>query len=245
MQGSLPDKAGAHAGGARGGRYRLREGRDAAASGFRARTTPPGGGRAARNAKGTPRRTQAAPRGEGAGPAPGRKPTGGRRAHPAWGGACRRPKGPSRVSRAARRRVERALPVCQRRRRGRSGPRTPCGRGGGKGADWIVRRRQVLTDRPSRRASPSSRCAGHERPHRVRSWGRAGGGAREVRHCPADTRASGDETNEHRAGEAAARTYQLRGGGGAATGCTQPSALPSSGRVPVRCYLLALCRKPE
>lgn len=132
-------------------------GRDAAASGFRARTPPPGGGRAGWEQE-MPRGRRGGrrphPRGEGAGPAPGRKPTGGRRAHPASGGACRRPKGPSRVSRAARRRVERALPVCPRRRRGRSGPRTPCGRGGGKGAGWIVRRRQVLTDRPSRRAEP-------------------------------------------------------------------------------------------
>lgn len=59
-----------------------------------------------------------------------------------------------------------------------SGPRTPWGRGGGKRADWRVRRRQVLTDRPSRLGRAPPPGAGVTS---VCTTSGAGGGRAEVR----------------------------------------------------------------
>lgn len=243
MQGSLPDKAG---GARRRPLPRLREGGTlpppASARGRRRREAdgPAGSkkcqGDAVEDAGRTPGvRGRARPRGgspqAAEGPTPRREaPAGVPKGHL---GCPERPDGASSGP----------YPFVRGAAAGGAGRGPRAGEAAGRGRAGSCGGGRYSPTGPRGGPSPSSRCGGHERPHRARSWGRASGGAREVGHCPADTRASGDETNEHRAGEATARTYQLRGEGGRHR-CTQPSALPSSRRVPVRCVTSPLCRKP-
>lgn len=214
MQGSPPNKAGAPRG--RGGRRRpggrfpdSGEGRDAACREAGGERETPRGRRGGRPH----------PRGEGA------------EAHRRPEGPPRRPEGPSRVPPEARLSVERALPAGQRRRCGRSGPRAPGGRGVGRRADWTVRRRRVLTDRPAPwgRAPPPG--AGVRSGRSVRSWGRAGRGAREVGHSRGDTRASGDETKEPARGKPPPGRTNCGGGPGRHHRCGGRAGGPPSPRV--------------
>lgn len=192
-----------------------RGGRGAAASGFRGRKSLQGRA-GVRTATGTPWRRKAAPPGGGAGPAPGRKPTGDRRAHPGVGrrlpgvpnghlGVPRASRGPYPLVRRAPARAER--------------PRAPRGRGGGERAARRVRRRQVLTDRPSRLAEPLLPVRGSRRPHHVRSGGRAGG-RRRARSRALPGGDAGVRGRNQRAPRGGSRRQNVptAAGGGRATG---------------------------
>lgn len=187
------------------------------------------------------------PRGRGRARHRGRKPRGVRRAHP---GVGRRlpgvpkghrlrcpPRGPTERQEGPPYRLPEA-PL-----RVRSGPRAPGPGGSGKrAADRRVRRRQVLTDRPSRLGRAPPPGAGVTS---VRTTSGAGGGRAEVRAKLGTARRRRgrpvtEPTSPARGKPAPGRTNCWGGGGAGATIGVHPAVGPLPRRAGSTCYLPAL-----